>query len=528
MVNSISYSGPLPSNTRGVSVFGLIGGKSYTITVEAHSNNGRFLPVRSNPVVLNLPTMIAKTGGPLLGAEFCLIDRKKSQIAVAWPVIETNRIDLPIDSYQIFIDGRNVASVPVDASPPASISHHRYILREGILPSKRGEFKFSVVAKLQGRRLFSNERKLKLPINLEGIRPLPGLNQWVDLLNIVVESAALIMSQDEEPSSSQTNIPAMPRKVPTDTQVKRRQSQKSVTFHALEPVDNHEEISSESDELIVPSKIPPYETLQVPDERKQKQTSSSVVASRKDIVQVTTTVVDDDRFEQPVDDEVSESFLKVDRYQMEAVHFERSMSALPPSVPVPAPVSNRRQDHRRSTATNSIQFGAIDTVPFASTPPPHQPTVASDSPRKSLSNSSKPGYSISSSQETSSSSATESSSYFTSAKAYGSYDEDEVTQRQQQQQQMTSLVSQRTSNKEIVKASSLQVSSTVRQSKHHQEQISPSFDEQYEEKFLPKLRNIHERQEVIDMNAPNSLEKGGQVSVKERIHHGRLSYNIFS
>ena len=466
--------------------------------------------------------MIAKTGGPLLGAEFCLIDRNKSQLALAWPVIETNRVDLPIDSYQIFIDGRNVASLPVDVSPPASISHHRYILREGILPSKRGEFKFSVVAKLQGRRLFSNERKLKLPINLEGIRPLPGLNQWVDLLNIVVESAALIMSQDEEPSSSQTNIPAMPRKVPTDTQVKRRQSQKSVTFHALEPVDNHEEISSESDELIVPSKIPPYETLQVPDERKQKQTSSSVVASRKDIVQVTTTVVDDDRFEQPVDDEVSESFLKVDRYQMEAVHFERSMSALPPSVPVPAPVSNRRQDHRRSTATNSIQFGAIDTVPFASTPRPHQPTVASDSPRKSLSNSSKPGYSISSSQETSSSSATESSSYFTSAKAY---DEEEATQ--QHQQQMTSLVSQRTSNREITRASSLHVSSTVRQSKHYQEQISPSFDEQYEEKILPKLRNIHERQEVIDMNAPDSLEKGAKVSVKERIHYGRLSSNIF-
>ena len=473
--------------------------------------------------------MIAKTGGPLLGAEFCLIDRNKSQLALAWPVIETNRVDLPIDSYQIFIDGRNVASLPVDVSPPASISHHRYILREGILPSKRGEFKFSVVAKLQGRRLFSNERKLKLPINLGGIRPLPGLNHWVDLLNIVVESAALIVSQDEEPSSSRQNlhdtqaiVSEMPRKVSTDSLAKRRQSQKSVTFHSLEPVDNREEIRSESDELIVPSKIPPYETLHVPDERKQKQTVSSVVA-RKDAVQVTTTVVDDDRF-----GEVPESFLKVARYEIDDVHFERSMSALPPSVPAPTPVSNRRQEHRRSTATNSVQFGAIDTVPFVSTPPPPQPTVASDSPRKSLSNSSKPGYSISSSQETSSSSATESSSYFTSAKAYGSYDEDEVTQRQQQQQQMTSLVSQRTSNKEIVKASSLQVSSTVRQSKHHQEQISPSFDEQYEEKFLPKLRNIHERQEVIDMNAPNSLEKGGQVSVKERIHHGRLSYNIFS
>lgn len=178
LLNDISYGRVIPPNFSSAMAAGLAAGRTYEVVLEALPKTHKYLPHKSNKLVLKCPKIV-ETGGPLISLE---VAEKNDSIAVVWKPISTD--ENPIENYLLYLNGQKCGE---NITPSVNMDRCRVVI-DGCQQNNIYRVILVAVGKDE-RQYHSNELDVTLPLVVDHITlpPRDARNYDDDLYKEYVE-----------------------------------------------------------------------------------------------------------------------------------------------------------------------------------------------------------------------------------------------------------------------------------------------------------------------------------------------------
>ncbi|CAH1782616.1 unnamed protein product [Owenia fusiformis] len=158
-INDMTFCEVFPANHNSVNVAGLAGGRVYDILLDVYPENDKFLPHKSNKLMLKCPET-TETGGPVISLE---VPDNEDTMAIVWKSISTSQN--PILGYRLYLNGQQCG----DTVTPNEASNRCRCVIEGCQLDVI--YRVVVMALPEGgsKPKMSNELEVSLPLDTSQI-----------------------------------------------------------------------------------------------------------------------------------------------------------------------------------------------------------------------------------------------------------------------------------------------------------------------------------------------------------------------